>query len=155
MNTLEVILWGFAATLVLSTIMTTSKYLGFTRMDLPFLLGTMFTSNRNRAPWIGFLVHLIVGWWFAFIYDAAFALSGLHHWWFGMAMGFVHAAFVLTTGLQIVNYLHPRMARPFQGPTPTRQLEPPGFLILNYGKGTPVMTIVAHLVYGGILGMFL
>ena len=47
------------------------------------------------------------------------------------------------------------MARPFQGPTPTRQLEPPGFLALNYGKGTPVATFLAHLIYGTVLGIFL
>jgi hypothetical protein len=154
MNIPSLILWGFGATLILTTIMTSSKYLGLTRMDLPFLLGSMFSANRNNAPWIGFVIHLIMGWFFAFIYGTAFEMSGLGNWWFGMAIGFVHAAFVLTAGLQIVNYLHPRMARPYQGPTPTRQLEPPGFLILNYGKGTPIVTFVAHLVYGGVLGFF-
>src|SRR5688572_16254214 len=134
MNILNLILWGFAATLILTTIMTSSKYFGFTRMDLPFLLGAMFTANRNRAPWIGFTVHLVMGWFFAFIYGAAFESSSLQNWWFGLAIGFVHAAFVLTVGLQIVNSLHPRMAMPFHGPTPTRQLEPPGFLALNYGR---------------------
>lgn len=63
-------------------------------------------------------------------------------------------AFVLTVGLHIVNAIHPRMARPFQGPTPTRQLEPPGFLALNYGKGTPLVTFLAHLIYGAVLAVF-
>jgi hypothetical protein len=154
MNILNLILWGFAATLVLTTIMSTSKYFGFTRMDLPFLLGTMFTANRNKAPWIGFIIHLLIGWFFALIYGTAFETSGLQNWWFGMTIGFVHAAFVLTVGLQIMNAIHPRMATQFQGPTPTRQLEPPGFLALNYGTGTPMITFLAHLVYGGILGLF-
>src|SRR5215213_8626621 len=143
MNIYNLILWGFAATLILTSIMTTAKYLGFTRMDLPFLLGTLFTSNRNKAPWLGFMIHLMIGWFFAFVYDSAFRSSGLQNWWFGLAIGFVHAAFVLTIGLQIVNSFHPRMARPFQGPTPTRQLEPPGFLALNYGRGTPIVTFLA------------
>jgi hypothetical protein len=150
----NIILWGFASTLVLTTIMTASKYFGFTRMDLPFLLGTLFTANRNRAPGLGFIMHLMIGWFFAFIYNMAFETSGLKTWWFGVLIGFVHAAFVLVAGLQIVNSFHPRMARPYQGPTPTRQLEPPGFLALNYGKGTPIVTFLAHLVYGGILGLF-
>jgi hypothetical protein len=96
-----------------------------------------------------------VGWFFAFIYSLAFKSSGLQNWWFGMAIGFVHAAFVLTAGLQIVNYLHPRMARPYQGPTPTRHLQPAGFLALNYGKGTPLISFLAHLIYGGVLGLFI
>jgi hypothetical protein len=50
--------------------------------------------------------------------------------------------------------LHPRMASEQRGPTPTRQLEPPGFLALNYGYRTPLTVILSHLVYGAILGSF-
>ena len=154
MNVSNLILWGFAATIILTVLAAASRPLGLTRMDLPFMLGTMFTPDRNKAPWIGFVSHLIMGWIFAFIYGAAFESSGLSNWWFGMAIGFVHAAFVLTVGLEIITFIHPRMASPYQGPTPTKQLEPPGFLALNYGKGTPLVTILAHLVYGTVLGMF-
>lgn len=154
MNVDNLLLWGFAATVVLTTLMTATKHLGFTRVDIPFLLGTMFTPNRNKAHLYGFLVHLMMGWIFAFIYGAAFESTGLHSWWFGLLIGFVHAAFVLSVGLQIVSTFHPRMARPYQGPTPTRQLEPPGYFALNYGKGTPLVTLLAHLVYGGILAVF-
>ena len=51
MNVSNLLLWGFAATLVLTTVMAIAKPLGLTRMDLPFLLGTMVTSSRNKAPW--------------------------------------------------------------------------------------------------------
>ncbi|WP_330285534.1 hypothetical protein [Streptomyces sp. NBC_00576] len=34
-------------------------------------------------------------------------------------------------------------------------LEPPGFLMLNYGPGTPTVTLAAHLAYGTIIGGFL
>jgi hypothetical protein len=151
----SVLLWGFGATLILTTIMAASKPLGLTRMDLPFLLGTLFTSNRNKASWIGFLTHLMLGWIFAFIYNTAFTNAGIHTWWFGLSIGFVHGAFVLGAGLQLIGSFHPRMAQPYQGPTPTKQLEPPGFFALNYGSGTPMATMVAHLVYGGVLGIFL
>lgn len=154
MNIDNLVLWGFAATLILTTVMTVSKHLGLTRMDLPFILGTMFTGNRNKAPWVGFLAHLLMGWVFAFIYGAAFETSGLSNWWFGAMIGIIHAGIVLSVGLQVLNSVHPRMARPFQGPTPTRQLEPPGFLALHYGKGTPIVTFIAHFIYGGILGLF-
>jgi uncharacterized membrane protein YagU involved in acid resistance len=154
MNVYNLILWGFAATLILTTMMAVSRPLGFTRMDLPFILGSMVTPDRNKATWIGFLFHLMMGWFFAVIYGAAFESSDIKTWWFGLAIGFVHAAFVLVAGLEIANFFHPRMATPFQGPTPTKQLEPPGFLALNYGKGTPVATLLAHLVYGLVLGIF-
>lgn len=154
MNIFNLLLWGFAATLVLTTVIAVAKSLGLTRMDLPFLLGTMVTSNRNKAPWIGFLIHLGMGWLFAFIYGAAFESAGLSTWWFGMAIGFVHGAFVLSVGVQIMGSFHPRMAHSYQGPTPTKQLEPPGFFLLNYGKGTPIVTLLSHILYGGILGFF-
>jgi hypothetical protein len=46
------------------------------------------------------------------------------------------------------------MASEDQGPEPTRNLEPPGFLALNYGRRTPLAAMLAHLVYGAVLGGF-
>jgi hypothetical protein len=154
MNITDILLWGFAATILLTTIMAVSKPLGLSRMDLPFLLGTIFTSNRNKAPLYGYIIHLLLGWLFAFIYVAAFTSAGIFTWWFGLMIGFVHGAFVLSAGIQIIAVFHPRMAQPYQGPTPTRHLEPPGVFALNYGKGTPLVTMIAHLIYGGVLGTF-
>lgn len=154
MDTGKLILWGFIATLILTTVMTAAKYFGLTRMDLPFMLGTMFTAHRNKAAAVGFLAHVIMGWIFAFIYGAAFESLGVATWLLGAGIGFIHTAVVLSVGLQIMNSFHPRMARPFDGPTPTRQLQPPGFLALNYGKGTPLATLLAHLIYGVVLGLF-
>jgi hypothetical protein len=31
-------------------------------------------------------------------------------------------------------------------------LEPPGFLMLNYGRGTPAASLVAHMSYGALVG---
>ena len=81
MNTDNIVLWGFAATMILTTIMTVAKHLGLTRMDLPFILGTLFTGDRNKAPWVGFLAHVSMGWLFAFIYGAAFETSGFPTCW--------------------------------------------------------------------------
>jgi hypothetical protein len=33
-------------------------------------------------------------------------------------------------------------------------LEAPGFMLLNYGRTTPLLTIAAHLAYGAIVGAF-
>lgn len=154
MNADQLLLWGFAATVILTAVMAISKPLGLTRMDLPFLLGTMVTANRNKAPVVGFLLHVVMGWLLAFIYAAAFRSANLSAWWFGAAIGLVHGTFVLSVGLQILASFHPRMAQPFQGPTPTKQLEPPGYFALNYGKGTPLTTLLAHVLYGSVLGMF-
>jgi hypothetical protein len=153
-NLASVALWGFVGTLVLTTILAASQGLGLTRINLPFMLGTMFTPDRDRAKLLGTGVHLINGWLLALIYAAAFESWGQATWWLGTGTGFVHAAFVLAVVMPILPGLHPRMASEQRGPTPTRQLEPPGFLSLNYGRQTPISVVIAHLVYGGILGAF-
>jgi hypothetical protein len=96
----------------------------------------------------------VIGLLFAFFYAAVFTTSRMTSWWFGMIIGFVHGAFVLSAGLQVLSSFHPRMAHPYQGPTPTKQLQPPGFFALNYGRGTPIVTIIAHMIFGGMLGFF-
>lgn len=152
MDLTDVLLWGVAATLVLTSIMAAGRPLGFSRMDLPFLLGTLFTANRNKAPLYGFALHLVIGWLFAGLYSTAFRSVGITTWWFGLAIGCAHGVFVLSSGLQLLCALHPRVAQPYQGPTPTRQLEPPGFFALHYGSGTPLVILFAHVLYGGLLG---
>ena len=44
---------GFVATVLLTTLLTAAQRLGLTRMSLPYLLGTMFTPDRDRARLIG------------------------------------------------------------------------------------------------------
>jgi hypothetical protein len=154
MNWHSWLLWGFVGTVVLTTLMAGSQAAGLTRMNLPYLLGTIFTSNRDHATLIGFAVHLIDGWVLSLLYVAAFHAWGGATWWRGAAIGLTHGAFVLTTAMSIMPGLHPRMASEAQGPTVMRQLEPPGFLALNYGVRTPISLLVAHVAFGAILGAF-
>lgn len=154
MNLPSILLWGFVATVVLTTLMGGSQGLGYTRMSIPFLLGTIFTPNRDRAMFIGLLVHMVDGWLFALLYALAFESWHQATSWLGAGIGLVHGLFVLTVGMPIIPAMHPRMVSEYFGPTPNRQLQPPGFLALNYGRRTPVVTLISHLVYGAILGAF-
>lgn len=148
------LLWGFVSTVVLTTLMAGSQGLGQSRMNLPYLLGTMFTPNRDRAKVVGILVHFINGWLFSLLYVAAFHSWGISSWWLGALIGLVHASFVLVVGMPALPGLHPRMANEQYGPTVVRQLEPPGFLGLHYGVRTPVTVTFAHAVFGAIIGGF-
>ena len=154
MNWRDWLLGSFVATLALTTVMAASQGLGLTRINLPFMLGAMFTPNRERAKLAGFLVHLLNGWIFSLLYIAIFHAWGRATWWAGAAIGAAQALFVLTVGMSLLPGLHPRMASEQKGPTVTRQLEPPGFLALNYGYQTPLSVLLAHLIYGAILGAF-
>jgi hypothetical protein len=50
--------------------------------------------------------------------------------------------------------IHPRMGTPFSAADTAPLLESPGFMLLNYGRGTPLVTVLAHLAYGAIVGAF-
>lgn len=147
------LLGGFVATVVLTTALTAASELRVTRMDIPFLLGTAWTQNRTRARVLGYVLHFVVGLIFALAYYGAFIVVGRAGWLLGMALGLAHGLFAGTT---LVNVLlpavHPRMGTPFSAANDTPLLEAPGFLLLNYGRATPVVTILAHVVYGGIIG---
>ena len=154
MNIPGVLLAGFAATIVLTTTMAAGQGLGFTRMSIPFLVGTIFTTSRDRAMVVGFLAHSFNGLVFALIYAWMFETLDNATWWLGAGIGLVHALFVLTVGMAILPGLHPHMVSEYFGPTPNRLLQPPGFLALHYGRRTPIVTIVAHVLYGAIVGAF-
>jgi len=145
---------GFAGTVVLTTLLAASQGMRLTRMNIPYMLGTMFTPNRDRAKLVGLVLHLINGWLFAAIYFAAFRVTGRASPLDGALIGLVHAGFVLTAGMLVLPSLHPRMATLDRPPTAVRQLEPPGFLALHYGVPTPISVVLAHAVYGAILGFF-
>ena len=154
MNWNSWLLWGFASTVVLTSILAASQGIGMTRMNIPYLLGTIFTPDRDRAKLIGFFLHFANGWLFSLVYVAAFQILHKATWWLGAIIGLVQAIFVLTTTLPVLPALHPRMADEQYGPTVVRQLEPPGFLGLHYGIRTPISVLVAHTIFGIILGAF-
>jgi uncharacterized membrane protein YagU involved in acid resistance len=154
MNWSSWLLWGFASTVVLTSILADSQGLGFTRMNIPYLLGTIFTPSRDKAKFVGFGLHFVNGWIFSLIYVAAFQVIGKATWWFGALIGLVHATFILTVALPVLPALHPRIANEEYGPTVARQLEPPGFLGMHYGIRTPISILVAHAIFGAIIGAF-
>ena len=146
---------GLVGTLVLTTGLQLAREAGLTRMDIPLLLGTAFTADRSRAEVIGFGVHFANGLLFSLVYAAVFVAVDQAGWLFGLALGFLHALFA---GGGLVNVLlpavHPRMGTPWSDAEETPLLEPPGFMLVNYGRGTVLVTLVLHLAYGTIVGGF-
>ncbi len=144
---------GFIGTLVLTTGLRAATELRLTRIDLPFLLGTALTVDRSLARAYGFGLHFIFGLLFASLYYLVFTALGQASWWLGAVLGVVHAAFA---GTALVNVLlplaHPRMGTPFTSAGSAPLLEPPGFMLLNYGRGTPLVMLATHIVFGAIVG---
>jgi hypothetical protein len=152
MNWESWILSGFVATLSLSSLLAASQGLHLTRMNVPYLLGTIITPERERARLYGFFGHLINGWIFSLLYVYIFEARHMVNWWFGLLLGLAHAMILLTVGMTLLPSIHPRMATERKGPTARRQLEPPGFMALNYGYQTPISVFIAHAAFGAILG---
>ena len=146
---------GFVGTLVLTTALRTANELGLTRIDLPFLLGTAFSRERTRAKALGYLLHLAAGEAFALIYYAIFAALDTSGWLLGALLGLLHG---IVSATALVNILlpvvHPRMGSTLSAADSSPLLEPPGFLLRNYGRGTPTATLLAHIAYGAIVGGF-
>ena len=152
LEVVRIMAWGLIATAVLTALSFAAQNLGWSRLNFPMLLGTMFTGERAAANVLGFVLYLLVGWVISFLYYLLFALVGGAGWLVGLVAGLVHGLLLLTVGLPLLPYVHPRVASEFDGPDAVRRLEPPGFLALHYGTRTPAALLLAYAIYGAVLG---
>jgi hypothetical protein len=146
---------GLVGTIVLTTGSRLAQQLGWSRMDIPLLLGTAFSSDRARATAVGYAIHFANGLVFSLVYGLVFTAVGEAGAVFGLLLGAAHGLFA---GAGLLNVLlpvvHPRMGSPWTDARETPVLEPPGFLLANYGRATLVATFALHLAYGAIVGYF-
>ena len=147
---------GFVGTLVLTTALRTANELGLTRVDLPFLLGTAVTArSRARQGASATCCTSSAGEVFALVYYAIFVAIDTYGWPLGALFGLLHG---IVSATALVNILlpvvHPRMGSALSAADSSPLLEPPGFLMRNYGRGTPIATLLAHIAYGAIVGGF-
>ncbi|MDZ4307715.1 hypothetical protein [Allopontixanthobacter sp.] len=149
---LDMAIWGLAGTISMTGILFAANGLGLSRLSIPFLVGGIFTANRQWANLIGFALYLVGGWGFALFYFLFFSSIGIYSWWIGAAVGFLHGLFLLVAALPLMPFVHPRMASSYDAPVARPQLEPPGFLGLHYGGGTPAAVLAAQIIYGTVLG---
>jgi hypothetical protein len=144
---------GLLGTIVLTTVLRAAGELGLTRMDLPFLLGTALSEDRVRAKLIGYALHFVFGLIFALGYWAVFATLDQSGALLGALLGLIHALFAGTALVNVIlPAVHPRMGTGFDAAGSSPLLEPPGFMLANYGRQTMLMMITAHVAYGGIVG---
>lgn len=154
-ETRGILVWGLIATGTMSTVQEGAQLLGFSRISLPFLFGTFLTGRRDLAVILGFCLYALGGFLFAGFYALAFEAVGGASWWLGTLMGLGHGFFLVAVFLPLLPFVHPRMRTDYDGPSTRPQLEPPGPFGLNYGRRTPLVTILAQGAFGAILGLAL
>ena len=146
---------GFVGTIALNAGLRIAQGLGLTRMDIPLLLGTAFTTNRSHAMVIGYAVHFGIGVTAGAVYAAIFVAVGHAGAAFGAGLGLAHG---VVAGGAILNTLlpsvHPRMGTPWSDAEDGPLLEAPGFLLSNYGRSTAIVSLALHVVYGALVGWF-
>jgi hypothetical protein len=148
----EMLLWGAVATAVMTGILQGAQGAGLSRLSIPFLVGTMFAEDRRRATIVGFIAYALGGWIFALLYFLLLASLDLLNWWAGGLVGALHGLLLLVAALPLLPLLHPRMASDYDSFAARPVLEPPGFLGLNYGGGTPLALMAAQTLYGVLIG---
>ena len=148
-------LFGLVATALLTAVMSVAQLAGRTRLDLPLLLGTIVTGDPDGARVVGFFIHLVNGQAFALGYALVFAVTDRATWWEGALLGILHGAVALLVIVPLLPGVHPRMASERAGLSSGAALEPPGLLGLNYGRETPIVTMLAHIAFGAALGLLL
>jgi hypothetical protein len=148
-------IFGLIATAILTAVLIGAQLAGLTRLDIPLMLGTIMVADPDRARVVGFFVHLVNGQAFALGYAAVFAVTDEATWWAGGLLGILHGGVALLVIVPLLPGVHPHMSSDRAGLGAGAALEPPGLLALNYGRETPLVTMLAHVAYGVALGVLL
>lgn len=154
------VLAGLAGGLVMTALMTMMRKAGKTEMDMALLQGTMVTGDSSKARPIGLMMHLVV--MSAVVFGSVYALlftwldvdSG-NAWWSGALIGLVHGL-VAGVVMAMMPAMHPRMTAHATSGSPSGpnvELKPPGPFAKNYGAATPPGVVMAHVVYGVVVGL--
>lgn len=158
----QALLAGLTGTIAMTLLMRMSIAMGMTNMPpMPLIQGAMATDDPDTAKKIGMFTHVIVMGTvvFGLIYAALFAALGTAGWLTGLIIGAIHGV-VAGAFMKMMGQTHPRMEpiANFTGDTTWRHEEgrlriaKPGLFAINYGGATPMGLLMAHAVYGLVLG---
>lgn len=87
MRLMEIAVWSVGAGVMLAIIFACGQALGLTRLGIPFILGTMFTSDRDRAKLVGHGLNLVAAIAFGAIYVLFFEIHGHSGLLYGAGLG--------------------------------------------------------------------
>lgn len=111
------ILAGLIGTVIFTIILYAAPTMGFPKMDIIGMIGTMAAEPGGAARAVGVIGHLIMGIVFAIIYALIWAAGvGSVTWVWGLVFGLVHGLGVALVGMPMMVSIHPRSPEREGGP---------------------------------------
>ncbi len=108
---LTIALIGFIATAIMTLFLYLSRVITKSRVDMISAIGSIFTSDIRRGKLVGFMIHIIAGIIFAFIYLGLASYFGFDSQTdfilFGSIVGFAHGLVVSILLVVLVAEHHP------------------------------------------------
>jgi len=110
------------------------------------ILGSFFGNEPSfKTKTLGSIGHYMTGFLLAMVGKILLTLVNQDLNTFSGALWGLLASFVALGFFSTIQSVHPRMKK---GLTPA-----PGFLALNYGRPSPIVIILGHIIYGALLGI--
>lgn len=144
----------------MTLMMTAMNKAGKTAMGMALLQGAMFTGDPGKAKGIGLFTHLVM--MSAIVFGSIYAVlfswldtAPANAWWVGALAGVVHGI-VAGLAMAMIPAMHPRVhagASVHGGAHAPVELAPPGLFAKNYGAATVPGIVMAHAVYGLVVGL--
>lgn len=143
-NFTAIIVAGLAGAIVFSMVTAMARAMGMTKMSIEKMLGAMFGEGAT-ADALGWMMHLVSGIIFAFIYVVIFKALGITNGWlYGAIFGLIQGVMVGAIVLPMMSVVHPAI---IQG-----KIEAPGFFGHKMGPMTPMGIIIGHIIFGAVVG---
>ncbi len=140
------LLAGLAGTAALTLILAWGPTVGAPPLNLPLWDGTFLTLNLGWAIALGYLAHFAIGSGLALLYQRRVrTLWRVEPWLSGAVYGAWVWLALMLVGLPLFDVLDPLVSDGL--------LTAPGLFALGLGITAPVMLLVAHLVFGGLVGL--
>lgn len=141
---------GVLGGLAFLMVVTMGLAVGMTRMNFLEVLGTMMTPNGSRATvyGVGLMAHLMASAGFGLAHAGVLHAIGVTSvgqaagW--DLAIGAAHGAVVLLVLPMMLSAMHPLVRR--------QAMDAPGVALTGFGPGTPIGSLMAHVVFGLVVG---
>jgi hypothetical protein len=141
---------GLAGGIAFLTVVYMGRAIGMTRMNFLEMLGTMVAPNGSKTAvyGIGLMAHLMMSAVFGLAHAGILHAIGVTsvgqaaEW--DLLIGGVHGILILAMLPMVLTLMHPLVRK--------HAMEQPGVAMTGFGKGTPIGSLMAHLVFGVVTG---